>query len=132
FAPAQLGDAVLAAQTGQNNADLLLRRKLAPGDAADLLYNLLSRFLHRPGFLSHLRSFNGYDGPEILPSSTRPFCLIGADAGHYWLMLTVRDAIPKAHALATAEFATIRLRLLKLGARGIEMASRVPLAFAAA
>jgi hypothetical protein len=50
----------------------------------------------------------------------------------YWLMLTVRDAIPKAHALATAEFATIRLRLLKLGARVIEMASRVRLAFAAA
>ena len=23
----------------------------------------------------------------------------------YWLILTVRDAIPKAHALATAEFA---------------------------
>src|SRR5437763_6909865 len=26
----------------------------------------------------------------------------------YWLMLTLRDAIPKAHALATAEFNTIR------------------------
>lgn len=50
----------------------------------------------------------------------------------YWLMLTVRDAIPKAHALATAEFTTVRLRLLKLGARVIEMASRVRLAFAAA
>jgi hypothetical protein len=50
----------------------------------------------------------------------------------YWLMLTVRDAIPRTHALATAEFATIRLRLLKLSARVIEMASRVRLAFAAA
>jgi hypothetical protein len=50
----------------------------------------------------------------------------------YWLMLTLRDAIPKAHALATAEFTTIRLRLLKLGARIIEMASRVRLAFAVA
>jgi hypothetical protein len=49
-----------------------------------------------------------------------------------WLMLTVRDAVPRAHALATAEFATIRLRLLKLGARVIETASRVRLAFAAA
>ena len=37
----------------------------------------------------------------------------------YWLMLTVRNAIPKTHALATAEFATIRQRLLKLGARVI-------------
>src|SRR6202035_850612 len=38
----------------------------------------------------------------------------------------------KAHALATAEFNTIRLRLLKLGARVVEMTSRVRLAFAAA
>jgi hypothetical protein len=37
----------------------------------------------------------------------------------YWLMLTLRDAIPKAYALAKAEFATIRLRLIKLGARVI-------------
>lgn len=50
----------------------------------------------------------------------------------YWLMLTVRDRIPKGHALATAEFATLRLRLLKLGARIIETVSRVRLAFAAA
>src|SRR5215468_1732347 len=50
----------------------------------------------------------------------------------YWLILTVRDAIPKAHLLATAEFAAIRLRLLKLGTRVIETASRIRLAFAAA
>src|SRR5262245_26173900 len=50
----------------------------------------------------------------------------------YWLMLTLRDAIPKAHALAKAEFATIRLRLIKLGAPVIETASRIRLAFAAA
>ena len=49
----------------------------------------------------------------------------------YWLMLTLRDVIPKAHALATAEFNTIRWRLLKLGARVVEMTSRVRLAFAA-
>jgi len=50
----------------------------------------------------------------------------------YWLILTVRDAIPRTHALANAEFATIRLRLLKLGARVIETTSRVRIAFAAA
>src|SRR5215471_11280541 len=58
-------------------------------------------------------------------------CLILHTAA-YWLMLTLRDAIPKAHALAKAEFATIRLRLIKLGARVIETASRIRLAFAAA
>jgi hypothetical protein len=50
----------------------------------------------------------------------------------YWLMLTVRDAIPKARDLAKAEFATLRLRLLKIAARIVETASRVRLAFAAA
>src|SRR5439155_1613774 len=50
----------------------------------------------------------------------------------YWLTLTVRDTIPASHALSPAEFATIRLRLLKLGTRVIETASRVRLAFAAA
>jgi hypothetical protein len=50
----------------------------------------------------------------------------------YWLILTVRDAIPRTHALATAEYNTICQRLLKLGARVIEMASLVRLAFAAA
>ena len=32
-------------------------------------------------------------------------------------MLTVRDAIPKVRELATAEFATLRLRFLKMAAR---------------
>jgi hypothetical protein len=50
----------------------------------------------------------------------------------YWLILGLRDAIPKPHALAVAEFASLRLKLLKIGARVIETASRVRLAFAAA
>ena len=50
----------------------------------------------------------------------------------YWLMLTVRDAVPKTHALARAEFATLRLRVLKVGARIRETAHRVRIAFAAA
>jgi hypothetical protein len=40
--------------------------------------------------------------------------------------------VPKTHHLARAEFATLRLRLLKLGARVIKTASRVRLAFASA
>src|SRR4249920_616036 len=40
-------------------------------------------------------------------------------------MLTVRDTIPKARELATAEFATPHLRLLKIAARVVETTSRV-------
>ncbi len=50
----------------------------------------------------------------------------------YWLMLTVRNAIPRQQALATAEFATLRLRLLKIAARVTETATRVRVALAAA
>jgi hypothetical protein len=50
----------------------------------------------------------------------------------YWLMLTVRDAVPKTHALAKAEFTTLRIRLLKVAARIRETTHRVRIAFAAA
>ena len=50
----------------------------------------------------------------------------------HWLMLTLRDRIPRPHKLAGAEFATIRLHLLKVAGRVIETASRVRIAFAAA
>ena len=49
----------------------------------------------------------------------------------YWLMLQLRNAIPNPQPLASGEFATIRLRLLKIAVRIRETASRVRLAFAA-
>ena len=52
--------------------------------------------------------------------------------GAYWLMLALRNAIPRAAPLARAEFATLRLRLLKLGARVVEKAARVRIHFASA
>ena len=49
----------------------------------------------------------------------------------YWLMLMVRDAIPKPQPLASAEFTTLRLHLIKIAARITETATRVRIAFAA-
>jgi hypothetical protein len=48
----------------------------------------------------------------------------------YWLVRTIRDAIPHPQPLASGEFSTIRLRLLKIAVRIKETASRVRLAFA--
>jgi hypothetical protein len=48
----------------------------------------------------------------------------------YWLIRTVRDAIPRPQPLASGEFSTIRLRLLKVAVRIKETASRISLAFA--
>ena len=47
----------------------------------------------------------------------------------YWLLLCVRDAIPSPQPLATAEFTTLRLHLIKIGACIIETATRVRIAF---
>src|SRR3978361_549802 len=35
----------------------------------------------------------------------------------YWLMLTVRHAIPKPQPLAAAQFTTLRMRLIKIAGR---------------
>ena len=50
----------------------------------------------------------------------------------YWLMLALRDAVPRRMPLAWCEFATLRQRLLKIGARVIEKAARVRIHFASA
>ena len=50
----------------------------------------------------------------------------------YWLMLTGRDAIPTPQPLATAEFATLRMRLIKIAGRITETATRVRIALATA
>ena len=43
----------------------------------------------------------------------------------YWLLHTLRAAAPKSSAWARTEFATLRLRLLKIAARVIERAARI-------
>ena len=48
------------------------------------------------------------------------------------ILWRIQQEIPRATALATAEFATLRLRLLKVAARVIETATRIRVAFASA
>jgi hypothetical protein len=71
LAPAQLRDAVLAAKAVEHDTDLLIGRILLARGSPNVLHDPLGRRLLVLGFLSHLHSLNGYDEPEILPSSTR-------------------------------------------------------------
>jgi hypothetical protein len=48
----------------------------------------------------------------------------------YWLMLALRETVPTMRDLAKAEFATLRLRQLKIAVRIQETTSRIRLAFA--
>ena len=43
----------------------------------------------------------------------------------FWLMHGVRAAVPRTNPLAGCEFATIRERLIKIGARVIEHVARI-------
>ena len=47
-------------------------------------------------------------------------------------MLALRNAIPTTHELAKAEFDTLRIKLLKIGARIIETVSRIRVHLASA
>ncbi|PPQ33108.1 hypothetical protein CCS01_14940 [Rhodopila globiformis] len=49
---------------------------------------------------------------------TRPSAAVRRilDTAAYWLVLRIRDAIPSQQSLATAEFTTRRLHLIKIGA----------------
>jgi DDE family transposase len=50
----------------------------------------------------------------------------------YWLLHTLRAAIPATSAWAVAEFATLRLRLIKIAARIVETAQRIRIRLPAA
>lgn len=50
----------------------------------------------------------------------------------YWLLWTVRQAIPEGAALKRAEFATLQCRIVKIGARVVETATRIRVALASA
>ena len=52
--------------------------------------------------------------------------------GAYWLMHRLRAGIAKSHALAKAEFTTLRLALIKVAARIREGAGRIRIMFASA
>lgn len=43
----------------------------------------------------------------------------------YWLMLAIRKAVPERDRLFRAEFATLRLRLIKIAARVVEAKARI-------
>lgn len=59
LALAQRGNGFLTAQTLQHNADLFFGRILLAGDTADVLDDPFLQLFLNPGFLSHLRSYEG-------------------------------------------------------------------------
>src|SRR6202042_2267510 len=76
LAATQFGNALLAAEPFQHNADLLLGRKVSTRRAPNVPDRVFRRLLFRPGFLSHLRSLR-------LRSSRNPSFLKTSDPSQW-------------------------------------------------
>jgi hypothetical protein len=81
FAAAQFGDAVLVTQPRQNDADFSSAKNCRRATLADLLDDLLRRFLHPPGFLP--TALLQWLRCTRKPSAICPLCLIGVHAGEF-------------------------------------------------
>jgi hypothetical protein len=69
---------------------------------------------------NHLKSLD-----SVINSATADQVRLVLHTAAFWLMHGVRAAIPPTSPLAGAEFATIRDRLIKIGARVIEHIARI-------
>jgi len=81
------------------------------------------------GWRHAIAAHSGRKGPDIEDAAARaawadPKEMVRHTAA-FWLMHGVRAAIPQTSSLAKAEFATIRERLIKIGARVIEHTARI-------
>ena len=78
---AQLGNAGLAAQAFEHDADLVLGRELAPGGSADISDGLLGAVRRTVVFVL-IAPPGGYDELDLLPYAISSICPVSADGGH--------------------------------------------------
>lgn len=64
--------------------------------------------------------------PHILHATANQFRLF-LHAGAYWLMWGLRAAMPRRSSFAVAQFDTLRVRLIRIAARVVEMKSQIRL-----
>jgi len=77
FLTTELGDAVLAAQTFEDDAYLLLGREVPSGRSTDVPNGLLRALRSLLISLSHRVPPWGYDEPQTLPYAISSICLVG-------------------------------------------------------
>lgn len=78
---------------------------------------------------NHIKSFKTHlaaDRTSCSKATANQFRLF-LHAGAYWLMWGLRAAMPKRSHLAVAQFDTLRLRLIKIAARVVELKTQIRL-----
>ncbi|MER8716567.1 transposase [Mesorhizobium sp. M1295] len=99
---------------------------LAGGKAKALYADLYCR---RGAAENHIKSWKTHlaaDRTFCTRATANQFRLF-LHAGAYWMMWGLRAAIPKRSSFAVAQFDTLRLRLIKIAARVVEMKTQIRL-----
>ncbi|RWA95909.1 IS1380 family transposase [Mesorhizobium sp.] len=99
---------------------------LAGGKAKALYEDLYCR---RGAAENHIKSWKTHlaaDRTSCTGATANQFRLF-LHAGAYWLMWSLRAAMPKRSSFAVAQFDTLRLRLIKIAARVVEMKTQIRL-----
>ncbi|MER9776147.1 transposase, partial [Mesorhizobium sp. M0220] len=98
---------------------------LAGGKAKALYADLYCR---RGAAENHIKSWKTHlaaDRTSCTRATANQFRLL--HAGAYWMMWSLRAAMPKRSSFAVAQFDTLRLRLIKIAARVVEMKTQIRL-----
>lgn len=99
---------------------------LASGKAKALYEDVYCR---RGTAENHIKSWKTHlaaDRTSCTSATANQFRLF-LHAGAYWLMWGLRAAMPKRSSFAVAQFDTLRLRLIKIAARVVEMKTQIRL-----
>lgn len=114
-------------EVGAQGADTrFIVTNLAGGKAKALYEDLYCR---RGAAENHIKSWKTHlaaDRTSCTRATANQFRLF-LHAGAYWLMWGLRAAMPKRSSFAVAQFDTLRLRLIKIAARVVEMKTQIRL-----
>jgi hypothetical protein len=114
-------------EVGAQGADTrFIVTNLAGGKAKALYEDVYCR---RGAAENHIKSWKTHlaaDRTSCTRAAANQFRLF-LHAGAYWLMWGLRAAMPKRSSFAVAQFDTLRLRLIKIAARVVEMKTQIRL-----
>ena len=114
-------------EAGRDGTDTRFVVTSLPGGSARVLYE--RRYCRRGQAENHIKAWKTHlaaDRTSCTKATANQFRLF-LHAGAYWLMWSLRTLMPRRSSWRTAQFDTLRLRLVKLAVRVVEMKTQVKL-----
>jgi hypothetical protein len=114
-------------EAGPDGTDTRFVVTSLPGGAARALYE--RRYCQRGQAENHIKSWKRHlaaDRTSCTKATANQFRLF-LHAGAYWLMWSLRTLMPRRSSWRTAQFDTLRLHMIKLAVRVVEMKTQVKL-----